>query len=67
MDSTCIYLTDRMLLVISIKNYTCKHMDLIKYGISIDLLDKMKDQYNMDNTFSSKQHLDFCNLRYPKT
>ena len=69
MDSTCIYLTDRMLLVhiISIKNCTCKHMDLIKYGISIDLLNKMKDQYNMDNTFSSKQHLDFCNLRYPKT
>ena len=35
-------------------------MDLIKYGISIDLLNKMKDQYNMDNTFSSKQHLDFA-------
>ena len=64
-----IYITDRMLLVhiISIKNYSCKHMDLIKYGISIDLLNKMKDQYNMDNTFSSQQHLDFCNLRYPKT
>ena len=62
-----IYLTECCWHIISMKNYTCKHMDLIKYGISIDLLNKMKDQYNMDNTFSSKQHLDFCNLRYPKT